>query len=271
MKLGIIILAWNSEKRISDCLDSLYIHCAGHKIYVVDNNSDDKTIELVEKNYPEVHLLKSRTNLGFSSGNNFGFQHALADGCDYVLLLNDDVVLLEDFISPLLKKIVYEEKIGAIGPVVVENYDRNVIQSSGGAINKITLDMKYQKKGEIFKRNDNFREVDYILGAAILIRSSLFKNTNLFDPHFYPAYVEEVDLCYRVKMLGYKNVIAENYKIAHIGASSASNNSLTYRRVLNNKILFSLKHQSIFMTLLTTNILLAKYSVNILIGKIKKQ
>jgi GT2 family glycosyltransferase len=270
MKLGIIILAWNSEKRISDCLDSLDLYCDKYTIYVVDNNSNDKTVELIKKNYPEVNLLVSNTNLGFSGGNNFGFQRAIADGCDYVLLLNDDVIILEDFISPVLEKMENSPEIGSIGPVVVENYDRNIIQSSGGKINQITLDMSYQKKGNIFKKKNKFREVDYILGAAILIRSSLFKTTNLFDPHFYPAYVEEVDLCYRINKLGFKNIISENYRIAHIGSSSASNNSMTYRRILNNKFLFSLKHQSIFMTLFTTNFLLAKYFINILLKKINK-
>jgi GT2 family glycosyltransferase len=270
VKLGIIILTWNSEKRIKNCLDSLYESCIGHEIYVVDNNSTDKTTELIEKRYPDICLLRSNVNLGFSGGNNLGFEKALEDGCDYVLLLNDDVILLEDFISPLLMKMENEQDIGAIGPVVVENYNVNLIQSSGGKINNITLDMKYLKRGEIFKRKDNFRQVDYILGAAILIRSNLFTHSNLFDPHFYPAYVEEVDLCHRIKNMGYKNLISDNYRIAHIGASSASNNSLTYRRILNNKFLFSLKHQSIIMTFLTTNFLLAKYFVNILFGKIKK-
>ena len=270
MKLGIIILAWNSEKRISDCLNSLNFHCGKHTIYVLDNNSSDKTVELIKRNYPAVNLLVSHTNLGFSGGNNFVFQRAVADGCDYVLLLNDDVIILEDFISPLLEKIETNPEIGSIGPVVVENHDRNIIQSSGGKINQITLDMSYQKKGNLFKKINKFREVDYILGAAILIRSSLFKTNNLFDPHFYPAYVEEVDLCFRINKLGFKNIISENYRIAHIGSSSASNSSITYRRILNNKFLFSLKHQSVLMTLFTTNFLLAKYFINIFLKRINK-
>jgi hypothetical protein len=270
MKLGVIILAWNSEKRISDCLDSLNTHCSNFNTYVVDNNSNDNTVELLKKNYPNINLILSNTNLGFSGGNNLGYLHAIKDDCDCVLLLNDDVIILEDFISPLLSHMENDKSIGSIGPVVVENYDRNLIQCAGGKINSLTLDMRYLKKGNPFNRTNNLVDVDYILGAAILIRTSLFKNSNLFDPHYYPAYVEEVDLCYTIKKLGFKNKIAENYKIAHIGSTSASNKSLTYRRILSNKFLFSLKHQSILGTFFTVNFLLIKYFCKIILNSINK-
>ncbi len=270
MRIGVIIVAWNSENRISNCLDTLYKFCSNFDLYIVDNNSSDNTINLIKNNYPQANLLISKSNLGFSGGNNLAFKKAKQDGCDYVLLLNDDVIILEDFITPLIAHMQGDKKVGAIGPVVVEDFDRNIIQSCGGKINYLTLDMKYNKKGQRYVRNDNLIDVDYILGAAIFIRTSLFSSNELFDPHFYPAYVEEVDLCFRIKKFGFKNLIHENYQIAHIGSTSASNNSLTYRRVLNNKILFSLKHQTILSSFLTINLLLIKYFINIFFKKIKK-
>lgn len=270
MKIGVIILAWNSEKRILNCLDSLNSHCSDLITYVVDNNSKDNTVELVSKNYPKANLILSKSNLGFSGGNNLGFSHALNDGCDYVVLLNDDVIIVEDFIYPLTKEMENDKTIGAIGPVVVENYDRNIIQSAGGKINLTTLDMNYLNQGEIYNKNNTIKNVDYILGAAIILRTNLFKNSNIFDPHFYPAYVEEVDLCYRIKKMGFTNKISYNYKIAHIGSVSASNKSLTYRRILNNKFLFSLKHLSIINIFFSVNYLLIKFFINILLRKINR-
>ena len=270
MKVGVIILAWNSEKRILDCLNSLNSYCDDFNTYVVDNDSKDNTVQIIKKSFPNINLILSNSNLGFSGGNNLGFTQAINDGCDYVVLLNDDVIILEDFISPLVRKMENDKTIGSIGPVVVENFDRNIIQSAGGKINLLTLDMKYLNQGKFYNKINKIKNVDYILGAAILVRTNLFENSMLFDPHYYPAYVEEVDLCYRIKKMGYTNKISHNYKIAHIGSLSASNKSITYRRILNNKFLFSLKHLSILNTFFSVNFLLIKYFINILFKKINK-
>tara|TARA_B100001175_G_C19435558_1_gene603410 strand:- start:315 stop:1130 length:816 start_codon:yes stop_codon:yes gene_type:complete len=270
MKLGIIILSWNSGDRIIDCLDSIFKFYEKPNIYVVDNNSRDKTLNLLE-NYPErINIIKSKSNLGFASGNNLGFRYAKKDNCEYVLLLNDDVIILEDFITPILNEMDLDHKIGSSGPIIVEDYDRSIVQCAGGHINKITLDMKYLERGNKFKKKNKSDFVDYILGASIFIRTNLFEDDQLFDPHFYPAYVEEVDLCYRIKMKGFNNKIFYNYKIAHIGSLSASNKSLTYRRILMNKILFSIKHFSLLRTFFHINVLLLKYFLKLIIGKIEK-
>ncbi len=270
MKLGIIILSWNSEDRIINCLDSIFKFYKNPNIYVVDNNSKDRSVDLIKKHYPEINLILSNSNLGFSAGNNLGFVHALKDGCDYVLLLNDDVIVLEDFISPLIVEMENDKTIGSIGPVVVENYDRNIIQSAGGKINLITLDMDYLKRGENYKKINKVKEVGYVLGAAVFVRTSLFKKSFLFDPHFYPAYVEEVDMCYRIKKMGYTNKVSYNYKIAHIGSLSASNSSITYRRILNNKFLFAIKHLSVINIFFSVNFLLSKFFIKILLKKINR-
>ena len=241
MKLGIIILTWNSENRIVNCLNSIYKFYKNPNIYIVDNNSKDNTLKILEKYPKKINLIKSKSNLGFSSGNNLGYREAIKDNCKYVLLLNDDNCIRR-FYYLLLEKMENNFNIGSCGPVVVENFDRSIIQCAGGKINKNTIDMEYLHRGNKFHRQNKSFNVDYILGASILIRSSLFKNDHLFDPHFYPAYVEEADLCYRISKKGYFNKIFYNYKIAHIGSLSASNKSLTYRRILMNKILFSVKH-----------------------------
>ena len=270
MKVGVIILAWNSEKRILDCLNSLNSYCDDFNTYVVDNDSKDNTVQIIKKSFPNINLILSNSNLGFSGGNNLGFTQAINDGCDYVVLLNDDVIILEDFISPLVRKMENDKTIGSIGPVVVENFDRNIIQSAGGKINLLSLDMKYLNQGKPYNKINKIKNVDYILGAAIIVRTNLFENAFLFDPHYYPAYVEEVDLCYRIKKMGYTNKISYNYKIAHIGSLSASNKSITYRRILNNKFLFAIKHLSIVNIFLSVNFLLAKFFVNILLKKINR-
>ena len=116
MKVGVIILAWNSEKRILDCLNSLNSYCDDFNTYVVDNDSKDNTVQIIKKSFPNINLILSNSNLGFSGGNNLGFTQAINDGCDYVVLLNDDVIILEDFISPLVRKMENDKTIGSIGP-----------------------------------------------------------------------------------------------------------------------------------------------------------
>jgi len=265
MKLGIIILTWNSGTSIKKCLNSLNEYSKGHNIYVVDNNSKDSTVQFIKNNYPKVKIVQSPSNLGFASGNNLGISVAKKDGCEYFLLINDDTYLIEDFITPCICQLDSNPKIGVLGPIVVEHYNHNIIQSGGGKINLFTLDMPYLDKGKKFVCKKSLRNVDYVLGAALFIRANIIQNIeHVLDPEFFPAYVEEVDFCFRIREKGYEVKVNEEVKIVHVGGQSGGNTYIQYRRTLINKILFAIKHLSFIRSYLAIQILLVKYILFIL-------
>lgn len=241
MKIGIVVLSWNSKGFIDDCLKGL-LKFEKNNIYVVDNNSEDGSGDYIAQAYPEVVLVRSIANLGFAAGNNVGIERVLRDGCEAVFLLNNDVIIDESFISGCVNILKNDSSIGIIGPVIVEFDKPNIIQCAGGSISLWNLFFPYINRGKEYRREDRFEEVGYVLGAAMLIKKEVFDKIGVFDPEYYPAYVEEADFCYRAKLSGYKCAVYYGARIRHIGAKSSGGLVNSFRRMMVNRFLFAVKH-----------------------------
>lgn len=241
MTLSIIILTWNSINNIKICLNSIEQYYK-YPIYVVDNASTDGTVDYIKLNHPQVKLIPSPSNLGFAAGCNLGIAQALRDGCESILLLNDDAFIIEDFISPCLEVLKKDNEVGIVGPTIVEAYDHDIIQCSGGSILEWTASFPYLNAGEKYYPINELLDVGFVLGAALIIRTDVLDKIGMLDPDYFPAYVEEADLCHRNKLAGYKNVIDRSSRVAHVGGASAGNIDVKYRRIMKNRMLFALKH-----------------------------
>ena len=241
MRVGIIVLSWNSKALIDECLGGL-LKFEESPVYVVDNGSEDGSAEFIAQKYPTVHLIQSPVNLGFASGNNFGIKRAMQDGCDAVFLLNNDTIIDEPFLAPCVKILEQDPSVGIVGPVVVEGRQPDLIQCIGGGITLWNLGFPYIGAGLPYERTAKVQEVGYVLGAAMLIRREVLSATGGLDPEYYPAYVEEADLCYRASLEGYKSVICHSVRVRHIGDSSSGGNANSFRRYTANRFLFGLKH-----------------------------
>ena len=132
MKLGIIIVTYNSQNDIARLLESIIIQKYKNLVvYIVDNNSTDDTLNTVQKYQSKISIciISSKANNGFAKGNNIGIQKAMDEGCDLVFILNPDMQLEENCINILTERIKLDEKIGVIGPIVLYgNRPDNVIQ-----------------------------------------------------------------------------------------------------------------------------------------------
>ena len=241
MKVGIIVLSWNSKKFIDNCLGGLQ-KFEKSKIYVVDNNSMDGSADYIALTYPEVVLIQSVANLGFAAGNNVGIERAINDGCEAVFLLNNDTIIDEPFISSCSKILDENPSFGVVGPVLVEADRPEIIQSAGGKISLWNLNFPYIGRGQKYQKSDCFKTVDYVVGAAMLIRKDVIEKNEGFDPEYYPAYVEEADFCYRASLLGYKNVVYYGSRVRHIGSQSSGGRKNAFRRMMVNRFLFAVKH-----------------------------
>src|SRR5206468_3064279 len=118
-----------------DCLESLaQLDYPNYRVLVVDNGSYDGTSEAIRSQYPGVSVLENSENLGFAEGNNVGIRQALAEGADYVTLLNNDTVIDPQMLSALISVADSDEKIGIVGPMIYYYSDPEVIWSAGNAI-----------------------------------------------------------------------------------------------------------------------------------------
>ncbi|HSW54547.1 MAG TPA: glycosyltransferase [Ignavibacteriaceae bacterium] len=253
MKVGIIIVTYNSQKDIGRLLDSIIIQNYNNlEVYVVDNNSADQTLDIIRtyQSKISIQIIFSRVNHGFARGNNIGIKRAIEDGCEYVFILNPDIELEEKCIDILTKRIESDEKIGAIGPIVLYgNEPENVIQAYG-----VNANFRTQKKVGPFgneKWTVNLPAeiyVDFVLGGAMMIRSSVLKITGLFEEDYF-MYNDELDLAYRIKKAGFKTVCVRDAIVRHFhdfGNQNKTGYNIMYYYVIRNRYLYFKKFRFYF-------------------------
>lgn len=189
-------------------------------------------------------IVENEKNYGFAEGNNIGMgyvQEAL--GSDYILLLNNDVVVDPQFLTELVMIAERDGRIGFIGPKVYYYDQREIIYSSGARINFFLLHSK-GGQGKVDKGQfDTLKEVDALSGCALLLRSNLLERVGKLDPVFF-AYGEEVDWCIRAKRAGYRIIFAPKAIVFHKGAKSTGqgfNPFVAYYKT-RNQILFMRKN-----------------------------
>ena len=233
-KVSVIILNWNGRKYIRSCLGSLLeTKYPILELIVVDNASTDRSQEIVEREYPQVILIKNRKNLGFCMGNNVGIRKATGD---LIILLNNDTIVDKNWVIEILKE-ANDPKVGVIGCKLL--FPLGKIMHSWGCKEKFLGYWERIGAGCAIEEHsdESGREVDYVSGAALAIKREVIEKVGLLDPRFY-AYAEEVDWCYRAKRAGYK-VVVSNAVVYHYGSASwyrfpLKQFYLTYR----NKVLF---------------------------------
>lgn len=223
-KVSIIILNWNGKEDTIECLDSLkHITYPNYEILLVDNGSTDGSVNYFKKHYPEIELIENGENLGFAKGNNVAILKAMEQGSDYILLLNNDTIVDSDFLMELVKVAESDEKIGIVGPkIYYYNYDghKDVIWSAGGKISPLH-EMVYSHIGLNEKDAGQFdvsNKVDWISGAAILIKTPVLSITMLNPNYFFGN--EDVEICIKARKKHLDVVYVPTSKIWHkVGAS----------------------------------------------------
>lgn len=258
MKVGIIIVTYNSQKDIKRLFDSIIMQRYNELvIYIVDNNSTDDTLSFIQKYQSELRIciISCKTNNGFAKGNNIGIQKAMDEGCDFVFILNPDMQLQEKCLNILIERIVSDEKIGVIGPIVLlgDNPD-NIIQVYG-----VQANFRTQKKVDRFSTKkltdkipaENF--VDFVLGGAMLIRCSILKIIGLFEEDYF-MYNDEIDIAYRIKQAGFRTLCMRDAVVRHFHDFSKHNKTgynLMYYYIMRNRYLYFKKFKLYYYLVLS--------------------
>lgn len=213
-KVFVIIVTYNGKQWYDRCFGSLRRSEIPIQVVVVDNASDDDTVEYIRINFPEVNLITSDINLGFGQGNNKGIRYALENGVDYVFLLNQDAWIEPDTISKLIAVHKEYPQYGILSPMHL-NADKTDIEK--GLINYMA-DLKITDPSWIndlyFGRSKDVYDTNYVNAAAWLLPRKTLETVGGFDPIFF-HYGEDDNYMHRVLFHGLKIGICPNVRVVH--------------------------------------------------------
>lgn len=231
-----IIVNWNGKEDTKICLASLRkINTKNFDFHalVVDNGSTNDSVEVITKAFPEVTLLATGKNLGFTGGNNFGIGYAMRHGADFVWLLNNDTFVDRNVLSVV--KEFADESVGICGSKIYFapgrefHHDRykeeergKVFWYAGGLVDWANMYASHRGVDEIdHGQYDKKEETPFITGCSMMIRREVIDRVGLLDDKYY-LYLEDLDYCLRTKRAGYRLMYVPTSVLWHVNAGSSA-------------------------------------------------
>ncbi|MCK5330013.1 MAG: glycosyltransferase family 2 protein [Candidatus Marinimicrobia bacterium] len=217
--ISIIVLNYNGKQFLQVCFDSLLLSTYPNiELLMVDNASSDDSVEYMERNYPQVKIIHSGGNIGYSAGNNLGIEVAAGK---YVLLLNNDIEVTPGWLEPIIEEFESDEQIAAVQPKIHHMIDRDSFEYAGAAGGMIDIFSFPFMRGRVFYtiekdegQYDTNIDLFWTSGAAMAIRKDVLKKTGLLDNDFV-HHMEEIDLCWRILLQGHRLRIRTDSVIYH--------------------------------------------------------
>jgi GT2 family glycosyltransferase len=268
----IIVLNCNRKDDTLACLESLqHITYPTFETVLVDNGSTDGSVAAVQAFFPEVAILETGENLGFTGGNNIGMRHALGHGADYILLLNNDTEVAPDFLRRLADATETDSLIGMAGPTIYYHQRPEIIWSAGGAIDwqRGSTRMLGLDERDVGQFGSESRPVDFVTGCALLVRRRVLQQVGLLDERFF-AYYDETEWCARAARAGFKIVHVPQARIWHkIPPDGRAASPLVHYYMTRNRLLFLRATRAGWRAWLHT--LLAEYLRTLISWSVKAQ
>lgn len=232
-RLWVIILHWNKYEDTRDCVRLLLqnrIENAQTQLLVIDNGSSQQACNQLRQDFRDkIELLRTDRNLGCAGGNNLGIQHALAQGADLILLLNNDTTMSADFLSNFVNATERHPEADIFGCKIFYQQRPDRLWFAGGSINAWLGNTSHfgfnQPDNPKFQKE---REVSFITGCAMLIRAVVFSKIGLLDESLF-LYYEDVDFCQRAQRAGVKLLFTPQAALQHkVGAGVGQNLTPAY-------------------------------------------
>ena len=242
--IGIIILNFNSERVTTFCLTSLRsVKAPDYTIYLVDNASSDSSFENLIDHFPEVTPIYSDKNLGFSGGCNIGINRAFDEGCEDILLLNNDIEVTPTFLLKLKREFDVEDRIAAATSKIFYRNDKKMLWQAGGHIDLSTMTGYARGLKEIDTGQFEDRQyTGWASGACSLIRGAWLREYGLLDEAFFFGQ-EEWDLSVRILRSDWAIVYQPESVVYHeAGGSTNPRPSLSIYQNYRNKLTMARKH-----------------------------
>ena len=243
--LALVILNWNTAHYLERFLPAILASSYPNKrIYVIDNNSADNSIQLLKNSFPTVEIIEMKENLGFAGGYHVGLARIEAD---YFMIVNSDLEVTTGFIEPMLALMEANKNIAACQPKLLSLDDKGMFEyagASGGWIDSWGFPFTRGRVLTTIENDlgqyDSSAQVFWATGACMCLRSSAYRQTDGFYSYFYMQQ-EDIDLCWRFRNMGYEVFACPDSIVYHMGGGSLSwedhlKTQLTFR---NNYILLA--------------------------------
>lgn len=211
-KTGIIVVHWSNPHDTIRCISSLlHLNYQNFEIILVNNGSDQ--INPIKTSFPDLLIHSLEVNSGFTGGYNYGMKIAMEKGCDYLWLVNNDLIVDSNTLTILINKFRELPDAAFLGPVILTIEKPDVILSAGGSING-RVSYHHHIGNKVNEAFLTLHQVDYISGCAILTHASVVRKIGfLYEPFF--AYHEDIEWCYRAKLAGLKTYIVPEAHVWH--------------------------------------------------------
>lgn len=230
-RIAISVLNYNGIEDTRSCLQKLLqTNYPKFHIFVVDNGSKKNEATILKREFPDkrITIIRNRKNLGFSGGNNGVFKRLKRE--KYMVLVNNDVTLSSNWLTPLVKALEKDNTIGAAQPKILWTKNKKYFDYAGASGGFLDYFGYPFTRGRIFETQEEDKgqyntpcEIFWTSGATMIIRTDVLKKIGFFDTRFF-NYMEEIDLCFRMHRNGYRTVCVPSSSVFHKVASTASRN-----------------------------------------------
>lgn len=243
--IAIVILNWNGKKHLKTFLPSVLATTnARTKLIIADNASTDDSVPFLQQHYPSVEIIFFKKNFGFAKGYNQALKQIEAD---YYVLLNSDVEVTPDWLAPIIDLLEKDEKNAACQPKIIAYKNKSLFEYAGAGGGWLDAYGYPFARGRIFDvceedshQYDTVEKVFWATGAAMVVRSKIYRQLQGFDEYFF-AHQEEIDLCWRMQLAGYNIFCCPQSVVYHVGGGTLprGNSKKTYLNFRNNQIMLA--------------------------------
>ena len=222
-KTSIILVNYNTSEMTRQCIRSIYAQVREPmEIIVVDNASRDNSVRDIAAEFEDVQVIEAGGNIGFGSANNLGVRTATGE---YIFLLNSDTILRNDPLPYFIEALQENEQTGVVGAYLTDQDGKPSL--SGGRTYSIQKYLSLGMRAYLHlvgskHQHPSHPQVDYVIGADMFMRKSLFEATDGFDERIF-MYFEDVELCDRITRSGYKNRLVKGPEIVHLEKAEGQN------------------------------------------------
>jgi GT2 family glycosyltransferase len=224
-KISVVILNYNGRKHLEEFLPSVVEHTQGSdtEIIIADNHSTDDSVNFLVTNYPNIQQIRMDVNSGYAGGYNEALKQVESE---YFVLLNSDVEATKNWLGPIIKYLDENSDVAAAMPKIKAYKNKEYFEyagASGGFIDRYGYPFC---RGRILYniekdegQYDTIRDIFWASGACFVIRAELFRKAGGFDSDFF-AHMEEIDLCWRLKSMGFRIVVIPESVVFHLGGGT---------------------------------------------------
>lgn len=220
--VSIVLLSYNKRDLTAECLNTVFKHVSDKEaeVIVVDNASSDDSVEYIRKHFPKVKLIENTRNAGFAGGCNLGAKSAKGD---YILFLNNDAKLSNNPLPKMLEVFNSHDQTGIVGGLLV-NHNGSLQRSYGSfyTVPNVAYLLFAGESGELKRfQGKEITETDWVSGGFMLVKRDVFEKVKGFNESYF-MYIEDMDLCYRIKKAGFKIFNTPFAKVEHLGQGSTN-------------------------------------------------